>query len=941
MTSNAKKRSTLFARAAHLGALPVLFVLLFVACGSPASTDSGTGVTDTVGDTGNGKLDAKDGLQDGTTPKDGTLTDVTTDPDSQTDDGDAFFVPDDLTVDVKDQVGADGSNGCDFPTNPAPGEPGSPCKTADECDNGFCVDAPNGKICTAACVSCCPAGFECGKMQGVDGAFACLPKQLALCQPCLTDAECGKVDPGALCITYGNDGAFCGTGCSGPADCPTDYACEDTEGQLGAAKQCVRKTGQCACTKWGALAGASTSCLTTNDAGSCKGARKCGIGGLTACSAPAPVTETCNGVDDNCDGLTDPPNADGCTNYYNDNDGDGYGGGKGSCLCSDPGNGLTQGGDCNDQSTAIHPGTKEVCDGQDNDCDGKTDPGYPDANNDGFADCVDPDIDGDGVPNGSDCAPANAAIYPGAQESCDSLDNDCNGVTDDPGATGCTQWFQDVDGDGTGAGAGKCLCGAFGAYTSASGSDCNDLNKNIHVGATEICNDADDNCSGVIDEGCDDDLDLWCDATMTVIGTPAVCANGKQDCNDGAAGIHPGQGEICGNGVDDNCDGLTDTGDNLTGCVNFYSDSDGDGYGNKALSSCLCAATSLYTTQLGGDCNDFDANVSPKAQEICNGKDDDCDGTVDGATASDCKLFFNDVDGDKFGVSTDQKCQCAAAGTYTATVGGDCNDNATAIRPNALEVCNGIDDNCDGITDPSNTQDCSPFFKDADGDNYGNYLAGSKCMCAAGNGYVAEGGDCDDANKDVHPNATEICNGLDDNCDNSVDPINTSGCTNFHLDMDGDNYGQTWAQCACAAIGFYSAVNGDDCDDTKASINPGAPEICDGQDNDCNSQTDEGVQVTYYLDSDADGYGTGAGNAQCKATPGFSVLLSGDCNDANKDVHPFATETCNSVDDNCNGQTDEGAQPVAWYIDSDGDGFGDPAVSQVSCTAPAKYELYG
>ncbi len=988
--------------------------LLVAACSSPAASSTGSLADDAANDANLPHFDShdggkdgtagQDGLQDAATTHDGDLTDLGDGTDGSLDGGDTGFVNDCLTgcSDTLDAV--TDAPACDFPASPAPGEPGATCKTADECDSGFCIDSPDGKICTAACISCCPAGFQCGKMPGIDVAFACLPKQLALCQPCATDAECGKVDPGALCLSYGAAGSFCGTGCAGNAACPGGYACQDSAGQLGAAKQCVRTQGACSCTKWGAFVGATTDCTQQNDLGTCKGTRKCALAGLTACSAPAPATETCNGVDDNCDGVTDPANAAGCTLYFTDNDGDGFGGGKGSCLCTDSGLKTTVGGDCNDQSLAIHPGAKEICDGLDNDCDGQTDPGFPDSNSDGFADCVDPDIDGDGVVNVNDCAPANAAIFPGAKEICDGLDNDCNGVTDDAGATGCTLWFQDNDGDGSGAGLGQCLCDVSGKFTAATGGDCNDSNGAIHPGATEVCNDADDNCNGASDEGCDDDLDLWCDATMTVVGAPSVCASGKQDCNDAAGNIHPGQAEVCGNGIDDNCDGLTDTGDSLSGCIVYYVDNDGDGYGDKSLSQCLCAASSLYTTQIAGDCNDTDAKVNPKAQEVCNGKDDDCDGVTDGATAAECKLYFNDADGDTFGVTADQKCQCGPIGTYTATAGGDCNDGASAIHPGVAETCNGIDDDCDGLTDPANTADCAPYYKDSDGDGYGSYQGGNKCLCAAISGYVSAGGDCDDTKAAVHPNATEICNGIDDNCDNAVDPLNTSGCTAYHIDADGDAFGQTFSQCACAADGFYTALNGDDCDDTNAKINPKAVEICDGQDNNCDGATDEGVQGTYFADADLDGYGVGSGNAQCKPTTPFSATLNGDCDDANKAVnpgasetcnqvddncngatdeglptqtyfadgdkdgygaglgqtrcapsagypatlgtdcadsdpaiHPGATETCNLKDDNCNGQTDEGATPTTWYADSDKDGYGNPSASQVACGAPAGY----
>ena len=921
--------------------------LLSVACGTPAVTDSGSGTgLDSVGDGSGGQLDGHDaGKKDGTAVQDsdtdlkdaltgdlGSGGETLSDGDSATaetllDDGD----------DGGEDASTDASGSCDFPANPAPGEPGASCKTADDCDSAFCVDSPDGKICTQSCVSCCPAGFGCAKMTGVDGAFACMPKQLALCQPCTTDAQCGAVDPGALCLNSGADGNFCGSGCATSGDCPSGYACQDADGQLGAAKQCVRTAGVCNCTKWGALVGASTTCSQVNGQGTCNGTRKCLIAGLSACSAPVPATETCNGVDDNCDGITDPVGSAGCVTYFKDGDGDGFGGGKGSCLCSDPGGDTTVGGDCDDNSTAVHPGAAEICDGLDNNCNGQTDEGFPDTNGDGIADCVATDIDGDGYPNNIDCAPYDPTIHPGATEICDSKDNDCDGITDNPGAGGCTQFFQDLDGDGSGAGAGECLCGVTGAYTTSIGGDCNDSNASIHPGVPEICNGADDNCNGMTDEGCDDDLDLWCDATMTVVGTPAVCPSGKQDCNDTNPAIHPGQPEICGNGIDDNCDGLTDSGTDLVGCTVFYVDADGDGFGDKNQSACLCAATALYTVKVGGDCNDGDPAVNPKATEICNGIDDNCDGITDGASAADCKVFFNDADSDGYGVTGDQKCQCVASGTYTATVGGDCNDAASAIHPGAVEICDGVDNDCDGVTDPANTIDCTAFFKDADGDGYGNYLTGSKCMCAAGNGYVAAGGDCDDANPAVHPNAPEICNGIDDNCDGATDPPNTTGCTNFHLDQDGDGYGQTWSQCLCAASGLYTALNGDDCDDTKASIHPGAVEICDGLDNNCNGLTDEGVQGVYYADADKDGYGTGAGSAQCGPTTAFSATLSGDCDDTNAAVHPLATEICNGIDDNCNGLTDEGVAPGTFYQDADGDGFGNAAVTAAACIAAVGY----
>ena len=984
--------------------ISLLGALVAVACGSPAGTTTGTETggngQDASGfDIGGGK-DAKTG---------DVLTDTLTDAVAMVDAG-GDAKPGDVaggkdTLNAGDQISPDAPDGsatCEFPVNPGPGEPGATCAVNGDCDSGYCVDGADGKICTKQCVSCCPGGFSCAKASGADATFVCLPQHLALCAPCQTDAQCGTNEPGALCVNAGEAGSFCGSPCVADSDCPQNYACQDAVGELGQAKQCILQTGACGCSKLATLQGAATSCATTNGLGTCAGVRKCTLAGLTPCSAPEPATETCNGVDDDCDGKTDTAGAVGCVAYYQDNDQDGVGGAGLGCLCANPGNALTVGGDCNDSAAAVHPGAKELCDGYDNDCDGQTDPGFTDSNKDGFADCVDPDIDGDGVPNAQDCSPTVASVYPGAPESCDGLDNDCNGTIDDAGATGCTLWFQDADGDSAGTGAGKCLCAATGAFTAASAGDCNDQIAAVHPGAKEVCNDLDDDCNGGTDEGCDDDLDLWCDATMTVIGTPLTCSEGKKDCNDNAQGVNPGAKEICGNGVDDNCDGLTDTGVDQTGCVVYYVDSDADGFGDKSQSSCLCAPSALYSTSVAGDCNDQDAAVNAKSLETCNGKDDDCNGVIDDQ-AQDCKVYYQDADADTYGVTGDSKCLCAKADGYTALLTGDCNDAASAIHPKATEVCDTVDNDCDGLTDPVNSEGCTNMYKDADGDGYGSFQVSSKCLCAEGGGYVSTGGDCDDADKDVHPGATEACNGKDDNCDLVIDPKNAAGCTTYYVDGDGDTYGASTSQCTCKAEQAFTATVSGDCDDTQASAHPGATEVCDGLDNNCNALTDEGLTSTFYTDVDGDGYGTGGGVQLCSATQGFGtqpgdcddtdklvnpglnescdgkdnncnaqtdeglpsqlyyadadkdgcgagvgqtqcgpsagfpVTLNGDCADGDAAIHPGATEACNLKDDNCDGQTDEGASPTTWYADADKDTFGNPAVSQVSCGAPAGY----
>ncbi|HET9433799.1 MAG TPA: MopE-related protein, partial [Chitinophagaceae bacterium] len=111
-----------------------------------------------------------------------------------------------------------------------------------------------------------------------------------------------------------------------------------------------------------------------------------------------------------------------------------------------------------------------------------------------------------------------------------------------------------------------------------------------------------------------------------------------------------------------------------------------------------------------------------------------------------------------------------------------------------------------------------------------------------------------------------------------------------------------------------------DCDDTNNAINP---------------------NTVWYLDADSDNYYTGSGVIQC-TSPGAGYRRTGlsggsDCNDANASVYPNATEICNNIDDDCDGQIDEGAQAATWYQDADGDGFGNPSLTQLACSAPQGY----
>jgi hypothetical protein len=171
----------------------------------------------------------------------------------------------------------------------------------------------------------------------------------------------------------------------------------------------------------------------------------------------------------------------------------------------------------------------------------------------------------------------------------------------------------------------------------------------------------------------------------------------------------------------------------------------------------------------------------------------------------------------------------------------------------------------------------------------------------------------------------------DNDCDGQVDEGVQSL---FYQDQDGDGFGGSVVVQACSAPnGFVSRAG--DCQDFNASVQGGTAEVCNQTDDDCDGQVDEGVQSLFYRDQDADGFGGSLVVHACSAPAGF-VSSSGDCQDFNASIHPGAAESCNQVDDDCNGEADEGIATQAWYRDNDGDGFAASSTSvQQACASSA------
>jgi hypothetical protein len=330
--------------------------------------------------------------------------------------------------------------------------------------------------------------------------------------------------------------------------------------------------------------------------------------------------------------------------------------------------------------------------------------------------------------------------------------------------------------------------------------------------------------------------------------------------------------------------------------VTYYADSDSDNFGNlnSPLSSCSIPAGYVLNTS---DCNDTNASVNPNATEICNTFDDDCDGlTNEGITFV---TYFADGDGDGFGNPSNSQSACSPLLGYV-TNSSDCNDANALVKPGAAELCNLLDDNCNGQVNEGLL--FVNYYVDNDLDGYGAGPATNSCTPITGN-YVTNNLDCNNANAAIRPEASETCNGTDDNCNTLID----EGLTfvNYYLDTDGDGYGAGAAFNSCSNPGIAYSTNNIDCNNSNAAIQPSASEICNGIDDNCNSTIDEGlVFINYYLDVDQDGYYLSVINA-C-ASPGVNYSTSGiflgDCNDNNSSVHVNAVEICgNGIDEDCNG----------------------------------------
>lgn len=296
--------------------------------------------------------------------------------------------------------------------------------------------------------------------------------------------------------------------------------------------------------------------------------------------------------------------------------------------------------------------------------------------------------------------------------------------------------------------------------------------------------------------------------------------------------------EVCGDELDNDCDGQIDEEDAVDRIV-WFIDADRDDYGNPNIYVEGCARPIGYVDQ-GGDCLDGDANAYPGAEEICDGLDNNCDGATDLDDATGARTFYADVDDDGYGDKNAPIDACERPPGYVSD-DTDCDDEREDVYPSASEFCDGEDNDCDKLTDEIGAVDPATWYRDADEDGYGD-PEDSVEQCNAPTGYIEDSDDCNDADETINRDALEICDEIDNDCDDMIDmdDADLSGALSCFTDEDSDGYGLSKTKItACECPKGTVAMPGD-CDDTNADISPGDAEICgDAIDSDCDGTPDE------------------------------------------------------------------------------------------------------
>jgi len=440
--------------------------------------------------------------------------------------------------------------------------------------------------------------------------------------------------------------------------------------------------------------------------------------------------------------------------------------------------------------------------------------------------------------------------------------------------------------------------------------------------------------------------DLAKSQTVCSANPPLNYVTDSSDCDDSEDSVYPGAQEIC-NLADDNCNGVINEGFTT---FEYYRDDDGDGFGDPSYLKVVCDQTPppVGYVSNNNDCDDTNASINTAAIEVCNGKDDNCDGEIDEGFSTE--IYYQDSDGDGFGSEKSSIDVCTGETPPTGYVvdKDDCDDFSAAINPNTV------------------------WYQDSDGDGFGSSTSLTQCLQPEK--YVLDKDDCDDKNPILNPDTVwykdvdedgysdgstiNACQrpadykleleliSLEDDCDDSDANINpSSGSTIWYKDEDNDGYSDGLSMSQCEQPDNYKLpadlidVNGD-CDDTNYKLNPGTKWYKDmdgdlysdgivlvkclgdfgyklaydliatsGDDDDNDPLIFPSSTNTWYRDGDDDGYSNGSTVTQLTKPDGYKtasnlIARTGDCEDNDPLFYPGAPENCDDMlDRNCDGQS--------------------------------------